>query len=127
MFELGKKIKEIEYYFKEIITEFDFKISIRNPNRVELTNDYCIITLTTQRYYCDLQMTFKDTLNNKEYSITEILMKMGLMEKKVFDENEEKNAEKIIDELENGLFAFGIITRKYFHNILKGDFSALQN
>ena len=127
MFELNSKIRRVEYYFREIITEFNFVISLENSHEVQLKSTNCIVTFTTERYYSDLQMTFRKPLSSKEYSITEVLMKMNLMGKKVFNEIEQRTASEIEDELENGLYSFAIIAKKYLSDLLRGDFSLLDD
>lgn len=126
MFKLDNKLKKIEEYFAKIIDEYNFEIKLCNSNKVELKNDVCILEITTQRYYCDLQITFKNILNSKEYSIGEVLNKKSLTGAKVLSDIENNQASLITDELENGLFCFGIIIKTYFAKILSGDFSEIE-
>jgi hypothetical protein len=127
MFELTNKLGRIENYFSETIKKYDFAIKLCNPNRVELINNNCKIEITTQRYYCDLQIVFKNIASDKEYVIGEILNKMNLTGTKILTDAEGGEASLILDELDNGLFSFGIIIKKYFDNILNGDFSIMEN
>ena len=127
MFELDKKLESIENYFSEVIHKYDLLIKLCNPNRVELIGINCIIEITTQRYYCDLQILFKNIYTNKEYAIGEILNKLKLTGTKVLNDREGEEASLISDELDNGLFSFGIIVNKYCNKILSGDFSIMEN
>ena len=126
MFELDSKTQEISIYFKDVIINYDLRIIIMDKHKIKLVNLYCDIEFTTGKYYCDLSITITENKTKNRFSIIEIMNKLGLTSgEKILNEKEILKSNLIQNELDNQLFCYGLVFKKYFDSILKGDFSII--
>jgi len=122
MHELKPYLNKIEKYFEPIINQYSLKINAAKDHMVLLVGSHCIIEITTGNYYPDLQFVFKESLTSKR----EITIGKFLKEKKLNNDLLSKDqieiSNNIKDEIDNGLYCFGIVISKYCEELLNGDY-----
>lgn len=117
----------VKKHYDVLILRYSLEINQNMTYEIQLANKTTTVILSFNKYYDDLQTFFLNNKKKQSIGLINILFLKNLIGVKVLNTEESILKNSLDSELEKKIYVSSIILKKYFTDILEGDFSIIDN